>query len=697
MRDWLGMLKRGVRKPPRVIAARVLGELRAELDRATAPRRARLGAGALLAELESVGFDALWGELALRPFALPAAPVDAAEYERICPGGTARILEAAADALAHRVDLLGSGKTELGKRIDWLRDFKTGHAWAPAYFRSIDYNNPERPSDVKVAWELSRLQWLIPAGQAYLLTRDERYAEGVRDVLTQWMAANPYAGTVNWSCTMEVALRILTWTWFFHVFHGSRAWAEQVFRERYLCTLYLHVEFTERHFERSDVNGNHCTADAAGLVFGGLFFGKGRAPQRWQASGWEILRTELALQVFPDGVDFEASVPYHRLVAELFLLPARYRMRLGLPVDSVYRERLLAMARFTASYARPDGGVPLWGDADDARALPMGGQPINDHRYLVGLVAGVFDDAALAERRAGPCDEEFWVLGSARPELLPATLSELSSAFPDGGFYILRSGSDYVFMDCGPIGLAGRGGHGHNDCLAFEAVLDGVALVSDCGAYLYTASYAERNSFRSTGYHNTPQIDGQEINRFIRPDYLWNMHYDAVPEAVHWEVAADHAVFVGAHAGYERLQPPVRVCRTVLLDFLAHGLYVADSFTGSGQHEVTIPLHLAPGVEVHSNTPGEVTLSVGTRCFRVWWRADSGYGLQVEDARVSRTYGLFENTRRLVWRRARSTLSPFAVWIAPVSNAADFEARVAALRGAPDGRGPLAWAAKGKP
>jgi hypothetical protein len=27
---------------------------------------------------------------------------------------------------------------------------------------------------------------------------------------------------------------------------------------------------------------NHCTADAAGLVFAGLFFGVGRAPRRWQ-------------------------------------------------------------------------------------------------------------------------------------------------------------------------------------------------------------------------------------------------------------------------------------------------------------------------------------------------------------------------------------------------------------------------------
>ena len=80
------------------------------------------------------------------------------------------------------------------------------------------------------------------------------------------------------------------------------------------------------------MNGNHCTADGAGLAFAGLFFGQGRDPRRWQARAWSILCDEVPRQVYPDGVDFEASIPYHRLVAELFLLPALYREALGLDV-----------------------------------------------------------------------------------------------------------------------------------------------------------------------------------------------------------------------------------------------------------------------------------------------------------------------------------------------------------------------------
>ena len=70
---------------------------------------------------------------------------------------------------------------------------------------------------------------------------------------------------------------------------------------------------------------------------------------------------------------------------------------------------------------------------------------------------------------------------------------------------------------------SGRGGHGHNDILSFELWLDGINLVTDCGAYLYTASREWRNRFRSTAFHNVVQVDDEELNRFLVPDNLWQL------------------------------------------------------------------------------------------------------------------------------------------------------------------------------
>jgi len=652
-KDWLGMIRRGVRKPPRVILRRLGDELRAELERFLAPVRARRMTGGRLARLFGLSdLDALWMRLGQNPYVSPVEPVDVEAYDQLCPGDAERILRLAEQAVRHEVDLLGSGLVSLGDKIDWLKDYKTGIRWPLAYFRSIDYNNPDQPSDVKFPWEVSRLQWVIPAGQAYLLTGDEKYAITVRDLLSHWIEENPYAGSVNWACTMEVAMRILSWSWLFHVFRESAAWRDPTFRERFLCTLYLHGDFTARHLERSDINGNHYTADAAGLVFAGLFFSGSHQAARWLDTGWKILQEELPRQVTEDGVDFEGSIAYHRLVLELFLLPALYREKRGYETPSFYRDRVIAMARFTEAYTQPDGNAPLIGDADDARALPFGGQGINDHRYLLGIVGTAWEVDELQTAFSGSRAEIVWLLGIEATKTLPVRdepVSGLSIAFPEGGYYILRQGRDHVFVDCAPVGLAGRGGHGHNDCLSFEAVLAGVKLISDCGAYLYTASYEERNRFRSTACHNTPMVNGEEINRFIRPDYLWNLHYDARPKVLVWEPGRERTVLRASHSGYRRLVPPVSVERTVILDHGRHELTVTDLFEGEGEHWIEVPLHLAPGVTVMLDAKeGLILESADGKVFRLLWLGE-GFDMRVDEGRVSPSYGRTVSVVRLSW------------------------------------------------
>ena len=665
------MLRKALSKPPSVIARRVSYEVSAETERFLAPWRGRrFDRRLLLRATGDVDLDALWQRLAARPYLAHTSGVDPAAHRRICPGDEERILASAAHAVAHRVDLLGSGRVELGPNIDWSRDFRSGVVWPRRYMRDISYVNRDDTSDVKVPWELSRLQWLMPAGQAYLLTGEERYAQAVRATLESWIDANPYAQSVNWSCTMDAALRLLSWSWFFHVFHASRAWRDPTFRERFLCMLYLHGDFTERHLELSDVNGNHLTADAAGLVFAGLFFGQGRDSARWLERGWSLLCEEFPRQVFPDGVDFEASVAYHRLVAELFLLPALYRRACALDVPAVYRERLLAMARFTASYSRPDGSSPLWGDADDARALPFGRQELTDHRYLAGLIGAAFGAPDLASASAGSRGEAFWLLGPAMADGLPGEDTPppalASQEFPQGGFYIMRDQRDHVFIDCGPVGLAGRGGHGHNDCLAFEAVLDGVKLVSDCGAYVYTASFEERNRFRSTAFHNTPRIDGEEINRML-PAQLWSLANDARPEPRGFELGPERDRFTGAHSGYRRLVPPITPVRTIELDHARHSLQIHDAFEGAGHHRFEVPLHLAPGVTALLLAPGVVELRADDRSFELRWRPTEAWAFEIGAGRVSPSYGEALPVVRLLWIREGPVEPSLSIQLTPAS------------------------------
>src|SRR6185295_6240597 len=185
--------------------------------------------------------------------------------------------------------------------------------------------------------------------------------------------------------------------------------------------------------------------------------------------------------------------------------------------------RLERMCDFVAAYTKPNGLAPLVGDADDGRIQILGTQPTNDHRYLLSTAAVVFGRGDF-KSAAGRCWEETsWLLGADASDRFARVpdgerRAPRSAAFPGGGFYVLRTPHAHVFVDCGEVGFGGRGGHGHNDILGFELYLNGFNVVTDCGAYLYTASREWRNRFRSTAFHNTVQVDGEELNRFISPD-----------------------------------------------------------------------------------------------------------------------------------------------------------------------------------
>ncbi|MBI3675793.1 MAG: alginate lyase family protein [Proteobacteria bacterium] len=610
-----------------------------------ARREQKLTQAELCRRLRANSVCELWERCASRPYPF-VHRVDRAEFEKLCPGEFEQIRAGAEAALAHRVDLLGSGPIELGPRIDWLTDFKSGIRWPTQYWRTVAYGEP---ADVKVPWELSRLQWLIPLAQMYLLTGEERYAAGAGDIVEQWIASNPYAWSVNWACTMEAAIRILTLTFLFHALHGSEAFANPDFRYRFLKSLYLHGDFTERHLERSDINGNHFTSDAAGLVFAGLFFGNGADPGRWQRLGLRSLEREVQLQVLDDGVVREGSIGYHRLVCELFVLPAIYAETSSRRVSTVWKARLRGMAAFVAGYSREDGSSPLWGDADDARALPMRHGSPNDHRYLIAMVSAFLKDEGLSRKFSGPVAEVFWLRGAQSAARLLGTQPDLqpSQAFPTGGLYVMRRGEDHVFVQCGNLAFAGRGGHAHNDLLSLEASLNGQKLVSDSGCYLYTSAIGERNRFRSTASHNTPMIDDEEINRFV-PGELWVLRNDARAEVRDWKMEDETSLLVASHSGYKRLKDPVTVVRRLHLNHRDHRLKVEDRFEGAGAHRIAVPLYFDPLVTVEEFEERRAVLVANGKRFELTWDAP-GWKAAVTPARVAPSYGVVVPSMRVLW------------------------------------------------
>lgn len=644
-------IKRVIQKPPQIILNRLKQEVRVHSERILMPFKVRhFTIGRLLSELRVASLAQLWQQLAARPCFSAIADIEPSKVNGYFPDLLAALEEKALLAMSNKVELLGSGLVDLGVKIDWLKDYKTNRRWPLNYFRNIEYCNLDLPSDVKFPWELSRMQWLIPVAQLYHLTKKEIYAEKVKSILLDWIKHNPVGGSVNWSCTMEVAMRIFVWTWFFHIFNASAAWQDKMFQEKFLLNLYWHGIFTDQFIEASDVNGNHYTADAAALVVAGIFWPENKLTARWLNTGWQGLLHEIDRQVYPDGVNFEASTAYHRLVTELFFIAAKYRLMHGLPVAKNYLQHLRQMAYYTQAYMRNDGSCPLWGDADDARVLPFGLQALNDHRYLPCLIGLLLDDPQLLRFDPGDEQEIVWWYGQQAQQSLTKQPNNHSDclAFDDGGFYIMRHHNDHLFIDCGRVGLADRGGHGHNDCLSLAIVLQGCELVTDRGAYCYTSSYKQRNEFRATESHNTPQVDSEEINRFIYPHYLWHFHNDAKPSVLTFGQQNANWIFCGTHTGYQRLDDPVTPVRTLTYCRKTSRVTIKDTLQGKGHHRITIPLHFATQVTL-VKCPQGYQLVCQDKTFLLTWESDHDWQIIQSKTSISPSYGVKQDAQKLQW------------------------------------------------
>ena len=574
-----------------------------------------------------------------------------AELERH-PERVTAVLAAAGRTDRLVFDVLGSGPVDLGPSVNWHRDFKSGREWPLDVAWRIGYTNLDEPSDVKVAWELSRFHYAAWLGQAYWLTGEERWAERFRLLVESWLAANPPGRGVNWAVPMEVAIRAANWIMAFGWFHGSPS-MDEPFWIRLLASLWRHAEVIRWNLEYQRRLGNHYISNGTGLVLLGAFFADTRAGRGWLRRGTAILEREMRRQVHRDGVDYEKSVSYHRLVLECFYLARIRGEAAGASFSPLFRSRLERMFEFTAAYSRPDGSTPLVSDADDGRVLRFAPEDgFTDHRHALAVGAALLrrDDLAAA---AGWHPEPLWLLGpgAARPAGQAAGPPPRSRAFPEAGYYVMRGPDTHTFLDAGEIGFQGDSGHGHNDTLSFELYAPGGTFIVDSGTYLYTSDPDAHRAFASTAAHNTLVVDGQEVAEIAR---LWHLHEDrTAPRVLEWSSGEDEDRWAAEHHGYTRLPEPVVHRRSVVFRRRARRWTVVDRLEGRGRHTAELFLHLHPDARVRRVAEREVDVALGPGVLRIRCGAPIG----IVPGWVAPSYGIRRPAQ--VLRVAHEGMVPF--------------------------------------
>jgi hypothetical protein len=551
----------------------------------------------------------------------------------------------------HEFNLLGSGIGCWGHPIDWHADPVSGYRWPKKYYFGLtSASKSSKGSDVKLPWELSRMQHLPTLGKAYRLTKDERYAREIVEQLSHWLIDNPCPYGVNWTCAMDVAIRIMNITWAYLLIEDDSAVTHD-FRTRLATSIMQHGQFVLFNLEHSIqrdgsiTNGNHYLTDIVGLLHLGLICPAYPMAETWKRVGLKALVEEMDRQVCADGGDFESSLPYHRLVLELFAAGALLCRSNGVSLPQRFWDKLEKMFEVVLFVTRPDGKVPQVGDADDGRLYILGDYGSwdrTDYRYVLSIGAVLFHRGDMKAHAGRFSEEAFWLLGPSSLAAFAALKAEEedigSRQFRESGLYVMRAGNQYLLACCGAVGTAGVGNHKHNDIMSFELFAGDKAFIVDPGTYVYTRYPDWRNLFRSTQYHNTVVVDGQEQNRFEASN-VFKMAADSAVIIHEWVSTPEKDWLDAEHTGYTRLAQPVRHRRTFLFKKWEGTWTITDLLTSESMRTVDWYVHLDHGIELMPVDEGMFrTQSKGTNLVLAV-DGDLHLTYSIVDGWVSRRYG----------------------------------------------------------
>lgn len=551
-------------------------------------------------------------------------------------------VDAAELIVSGRIDILGLKGVNVGTDVDWHREPLSEKRSPLKHWKEFDDLNVAESGNKKVVWEINRHQYFFTLGVAFWMTGDERYAATFARHLRSWIEQNPTGMGINWTSSLEVALRATSWIWAFHFFKDSDSFTPDLFKSA-LKSLYNHGRHIEQYLSKYYSPNTHLTGEALGLYYLGTqlpFFDRAA---KWRRLGAEILFAEIEKQVLPDGVYFEQSTWYQRYTVDFFAHFAVLKALSGQFDDTKLEvqkleDRLARAFDFLMQITTPDGRTPLIGDDDGGRALPLTTAEPDDFRGTLALGATIFDRGDQKTVAGRVSEEVFWLLGplgvDAYNSLKQDEPENESKNFPLGGYSLMRDGwedtDNYMLVDCGEVGSL-AGGHGHADTLSIVVSGHGKPLLVDSGTYTYHESGVTRDYFRSAAAHNTLLVDDASSSM---PGNTFNWKTRAHATQNKWIAGHRFDFFEGSHNGYERLVSPVTHTRSVL--FLKSDYWIIrDLAETQGSHEYSLNFHFAEGRDPVIDGDGRF---VGDHSSRIFTFGDNGFWRQKE-AFVSTNHG----------------------------------------------------------
>lgn len=365
------------------------------------------------------------------------------------------------------------------------------------------------------------LEYCVPLYSMWKNTGDERYKAKINRILTNWyeVGSKEFDSNQPYTLSLRVINQLII----------SDAVDDQ---QRLYESIYAQYQFLIKHQEKH-LLGNHYLENLKTIVICSLVFDEEKVYKVYIRK----LLNELDEEITADGLHFELSLMYHKIVLEDLI---RVAVLLKESQKIEFEKIVGFISRMcTALFSLEDGirRTLLFNDAGNNVAKPT--EPI-----------------------LRVCSSLFSVIPEKRSSI--------------AGYHRLENGRVAVIADCGVLSPSYMSGHAHCDCLSYELFYDGEPVIVNSGTYQYQGNM--RKYFRETSSHNTVIINEHEQSE------LWGEHR-AGRRIKRIKVKRGNSYVIGECENYYGEHHT----RSIQID--GDKIEILDNIDGKGKSYV----HLAPG------------------------------------------------------------------------------------------------------
>ncbi len=332
-------------------------------------------------------------------------------------------------------------------------------------------------------------EYLLPLAKAHIDSADKRYLNKAKTIIEAWISNCPIEkGGAAWD-SYTISMRVVNWL----AFYGEMADVLQddsEFIASFNNSLAQQFVMLSKHLE-VDLLANHYLEDLKALTLLSCYFNDDETLNLVLPK----LYAQIDEQILPDGMHFELSPMYHKIVLEDLLRVAVVLQNRGFE-GAAEKFRLQDMADCLYSMERHTNRTPLFNDSGDNVAKSR--------------------DALLE-------------CLSKRFGITP----DFKALLPNAGYCILEretnAGYIKVIFDAGRPGPEYAMGHAHCDALSFECFINGEPWIVNCGTYAYQD--ANRLEYKKTLSHSTVMVEGKEQHECWAPFRVARHGYAVILEA----------------------------------------------------------------------------------------------------------------------------------------------------------------------